>query len=88
MKQKQHIFIISEGETPSKSLKRDAGTFVLFLALVGVGWIADSSPMQWAGFLVAVIIILAKANGHTNKYMSADDAIAKIEEIKRQELLK
>lgn len=76
-----HIFIICEGETPKQSWLRDASTFALFGALMGVGTGLESVAMQGAGFLVAMVMIIAKAQGHSEKYTSAADAIAKIKEI-------
>ena len=80
---KRHIFIICEGETPKKSWLRDASTFALFFALIGVGLVFDSSAMQWAGFFVAIVLTIGKASNTADKHTSADDAIARINEIKR-----
>lgn len=46
-------------ETALQSWLRDASTFALFAALIGTGWLVDSSAMQWMGALVASVTVLS-----------------------------
>lgn len=48
-------------ETAWKSWLSDASTFGLFCALIGVGWLLDSSAMQWAGAIVAFLSIIGRS---------------------------
>ena len=56
MSKKEHTIRIAT-ETALQSWARDASSFALFTALIGVGVYLDSSAMQWAGFMCAVIIL-------------------------------
>lgn len=62
-------------ETTLQSWARDASTFALFVSLIGVGIMLDSSAMQWMGAIIAFIVILSKANGKM-KRMTRDEAMA------------
>jgi len=61
-------------ETALQSWMRDASTFTLFAGLIGVGILADSSAMQWAGFFVAIVVCISRASGKT-KRMTRDEAL-------------
>lgn len=60
----QSIILIKE--TAIQSWLRDASTFALFAGLIGLGWLIDSSAMQWMGAVVA--FITACARPHFAKY--------------------
>jgi len=68
-------------ETVLRSWMRDASTFVLFSALIGVGVVVDSSAMQWAGFLVALVAILSRVGTIKAKRMTRQEAIAHLHSL-------
>lgn len=61
---------------PFQSWIRDVSSFMLFAGLIGLGVFVGSAAMQWAGFFVAVIILLARAGAMKAKRMSRAEAIA------------
>lgn len=63
--EKQTIILMAE--TGSESWIKDASTFVLFAALIGLGVFLESSAMQWAGALVAFVTIAAHGSGAKKK---------------------
>jgi hypothetical protein len=67
-------------ETPFQSWLRDASSFMLFACLIGLGVVVGSTAMQWAGFLVAAIILLGRAGSMKAKRMSRAEAIAYLQE--------
>lgn len=73
-KPKTEFIVISE--TIFKSWARDASTFALFAGLIGVGILAESSAMQWAGFFVAIVTLISRAGGLKVKRMTRDQAVA------------
>jgi len=62
-----HIIVLTEGETMKDSWMKDASTFALFAALIGLGVLLDSAAMQWAGLIVAFITVTAQALGKGKK---------------------
>lgn len=48
-------------ETVLQSWLRDASTLALFLALIGIGWLFNSEPMQWVGACVGFTFTLTQA---------------------------
>lgn len=62
-------------ETVLQSWLRDSSSFALFVGLIGIGILADSSAMQWAGFFVAFITCIGRALGSATR-MTRDEAIA------------
>ena len=54
------VRVILIHETVAQSWGRDAGTFAMFVGLIGLGWALDSTPMQWAGFVVAILAVRAR----------------------------
>src|SRR5436190_870011 len=55
------ILIISE--TIAKSWAIDASTFALFVGLIGIGWLLNSSAMEWVGAGIGFLTILARFSG-------------------------
>jgi len=78
----RHTFYIIKQESVLISWARDASSFVLFIALIGVGIWFESSALQWVGAFVALVILLSRTKGVRKFFMSADAAIAEIERIK------
>lgn len=76
-KPKTEFIVISE--TIFKSWARDASTFALFAGLIGVGILAESSALQWAGFFVATVTLISRAGGMKVKRMARDQAIAHLQ---------
>lgn len=70
---KETEFVILH-ESVIQSWVRDSSTFALFASLIGVGIYLDSSAMQWIGFFVAVITIMARSSGKV-KRMTKQQAI-------------
>jgi hypothetical protein len=75
MSEKAESTFIVIHETVLHSWMRDASTFALFAGLIGVGILADSTAMQWAGFFVAIVACIARASGMKTKRMTRDEAI-------------
>lgn len=65
MKRETKVMVISE--TVAQSIARDLGTFAAFAGLIGVGWLIDSSAMQWFGGVLAMIVMSVKAMAIGNK---------------------
>ena len=63
--EKTKIIIIHE--TAIQSWMRDASTFALFIALIGVGVILESSAMQWVGAIIAFITTASHMSGAHKK---------------------
>lgn len=61
-------------ESVAQSWARDASIFALFLSLIGVGIVLDSSALQWAGAVVAFITISSLSAGKA-KRMTREEAI-------------
>ena len=63
-------------ESVAQSWLRDLSSFVLFFALIGVGVWVSSAAMQWAGFVVAVVVTLNHVSKLAPKRMTRSEAIA------------
>ena len=70
-------------ETVFQSWCRDASTFALFVGLIGIGYMLDSSAMQWAGFFVAIIATFVRA-GVKAKKLTIEQARARLDELEDQ----
>lgn len=79
MSEKTELRFIIIHETPLQSWIRDASTFALFSSLIGVGIALDSSAMQWAGFLVAMVAILSRVGTIKAKRMTRQEALAHLQ---------
>jgi hypothetical protein len=49
-------------ESVLESWASDASTFALFTALVGIGWLLGSEPLQWVGALIGFFTISRAAH--------------------------
>lgn len=74
--------IIIIRETWRESLLSDAGTFCLFVGLIGIGWLLDSSAMQWVGAFVGFVTILTTAK-KLGQRMTVAEARRKLDEIEQ-----
>ncbi|CAN7320293.1 hypothetical protein LJR009_001632 [Bosea sp. LjRoot9] len=72
--------IIMVHETTLQSWARDAGTFVLFVALIGIGIVANSSAMQWIGAIMAFITTMVRSSGKVER-LTVEQARAKLDAI-------
>lgn len=71
-------------ESPWKSWARDASTFALFSAMIGVGWLLNSEPMQWVGAIVAFTTFLAQFSGFRKQHtFTIAEARAELDRIER-----
>lgn len=72
-------------ETVTQSWLRDAGTFATFAALIGLGVFLDSTAMQWAGFLIAVVTVVARTGtAHRNLFRGTRSEV--IQHLQKAEL--
>ncbi|MCM2293061.1 hypothetical protein NAC44_12085 [Allorhizobium sp. BGMRC 0089] len=62
-------------ETVLQSWARDASTFMLFAGLIGLGVIAESAAMQWAGMLVAIVVFVSRTGPVKMRRMTREQAI-------------
>lgn len=67
-------------ETVLQSWLIDASTFVMFLALIGIGVFLDSSAMQWIGAIIGFLTISSRAAGRKNR-LSFNGARKRIDEL-------
>lgn len=69
-------------ETAAESWTRDASTFVLVVAIIGVGVLLGSSAMQWVGALMAFIVITARATSFRKQHtFTVAEARKRLDEI-------
>lgn len=59
MMEKTHVVYLHE--TARESWARDAGTFVMIVALWSLGWFADSNALMWVGVLMGLVFIFFRA---------------------------
>ena len=72
-------------EKPVESIIRDTYSVVSAFVLIGIGVYLGSWAMEWFGFLMAIIVIFARAAGVRKKMsMTPDEAITKINELKEK----
>lgn len=72
--------IIIIRETVAQSWAIDAGTFLLFAALIGLGVLLDSGAMQWAGFIVGMAIAVSWAR-RKETHCTIEQARVRLDEI-------
>ena len=66
-------------ETWADSILSDAGTFVMFLAMIGLGVWLQSDAMQWVGAVVFFLSVVGQASARKT-YMTIKQARAKLDE--------
>lgn len=57
-----------------QSAVRDAGTLVMIIAVIGVGWWLGSDAMQWMGFIMLCLGLITRAAGHASNRMTPQEA--------------
>ncbi len=69
-------------ESMLASIVKDAGTFALFAALIGLGVLLDSGAMQWVGAIVGFTCILAiSIRASVKNRLTIEQARRKLDEI-------
>ncbi|MFI3902563.1 hypothetical protein [Ochrobactrum sp. S1502_03] len=74
----QQVIIIHE--TVLKSWLRDASTFALFLALIGIGILLQSVALQWVGAIIGFIVVGTRAS-MIRKCFTISDARKRLDEM-------
>jgi hypothetical protein len=57
------MIVLVRKESVLLSWLRDASSFALFLALIGIGVYLESSAMQWAGAIIGFFTVVSQAAG-------------------------
>ena len=78
MKRPAEIILLHE--TTVQSLTSDAGTFAMFGALIGLGWLIGSDAMQWFGGIIGFITIFAKS-ATSSRRMTIAQARSRLDEL-------
>ena len=81
--EKKKVKVIVLYETVLQSWLRDAGTFVMVLALIGVGVWLESSPMQWVGAIMFFIALVVRAV-KVGEYMTVEEAREHLDELEKE----
>lgn len=63
MAERKLMIVLIRKESILVSWLRDASTFALFIALIGIGVYLESSALQWVGAIIGFIAILIKSAG-------------------------
>lgn len=75
---KTHVAFIHE--TVRESIARDLSTVAIFVGLWSLGHYADSAALEWAGVVLAFIVVFGRAmavfKGTMDKRMTPDQARA------------
>lgn len=58
------------------SVVRDTYTFLIAFALIGAGVLLDSAAMQWMGFVLTALFLIAKASGLKSRAMKTPQEAA------------
>ncbi|MND62680.1 hypothetical protein D3C80_539710 [compost metagenome] len=74
----QQVIIIHE--TVLNSWMRDASTFALFLALIGIGILLQSVALQWVGAIIGFIVVGTRAS-MIRKCFTIPDARKRLDEM-------
>lgn len=78
MSETQYVIV---RETLWKSFCSDLITVLSFVTMIGLGWLLQSSAMQWVGGLLFLISMAARIS-QEGKRMTADQAIAHIQKTR------
>jgi hypothetical protein len=61
-------------ETVAESVTMDAGTFLMALALIGIGALLDSTAMEWTGATIFWLTVVAVACRDQKKTKTPQEA--------------
>lgn len=59
-------------------------TIAAQLGIIGVGIIADSAAMQWAGFIALALLVIAVAAQDKNRSLTFEEARKKIDRLESE----
>jgi len=80
MTDRKEVLIIHE--TVRESWIKDASTFALFLALIGIGVLLGSPAMQWVGALFGFLAIMYRASeARKQNTFTVAEARSRLDEI-------
>lgn len=80
-KPKTEIILIRESFW--SSIVSDTYTFLVVVGIISIGWLLQSTAMQWAGFLMLMILGLGKIVGKTPR-LTVAEARAKLDEFEKK----
>jgi predicted cation transporter len=75
--------IIVVHETLTQSVISDIVTFVMVVSIIGIGWLMNSSAMQWAGFTMFAVMTIASVTNKTKNRMTIAEARKKLDELEK-----
>ncbi|MDD7908530.1 hypothetical protein PUV47_01265 [Pseudovibrio exalbescens] len=76
------ITIIDDAQSRKPSLFRQFAVIAFFVAILfGPGLLANSAAMQWAGFIVCLILVSAAMKIRAGDRMTLHEARRKLEEL-------
>lgn len=64
------IMLVSE--TVAQSWLKDGSAAALFVALIGTGWLLDSSALQWSGAFVGFLTLALRSSGKVPRLTIAE----------------
>lgn len=67
-------YIIITDDRLWRSALRDVVTLASVVGIIGIGWFLDSSAMQWAGFVVAALMLIALAGASRKRRKTPQEA--------------
>ena len=74
----------NRGSPTWRYIRQILSTGVTFSLLFGPGVYAGSNAMQWAGFIILMVMVVALIAASNNNYLPIEDAQKKIDEIKNR----
>ena len=82
MSDKPIVIILKD--SVAKSIAKSLATFAMLWATIGFGVWAESSAMQWAGFILSALVIMGLVQRlHNDNRLTIAQARAKLDEIEK-----
>jgi uncharacterized membrane protein len=80
----KHTITIHNSSSFKRNVIRLLAVINGVLAPIGVGVLVDSVTMQWAGFILGLLIVggIAQATIDPNQFATVDEAKARLDEMK------
>ena len=78
------VLVINMGEPVFVSWLRDAGTFALFAALIGIGIWQESSAMQWSGLIIGFVSVAGWIAATRTGTLSIEEAEKELQQLKEK----
>ena len=81
---KQVTITIVNNSRVSKAIQRSATVALTFILPIGIGIVAHSSAMQWAGFAFGLLMVASNAINFnkSNSFSTVDAAKARLDQMK------